>query len=164
MRAAAPCRWRTASSALPLGVLVAAALAYGLASYVAHLRQDLDRPLASRGFRHGTLTAPGVELVKKELAGPFDRKDTIVLVPSPEIALDLPTVRTIARTSDFESADQLKATTWHGRVGHIFVLLQTKMIAEGKAAIILGQFADYDPAAWSRVTIGDFTLFSQASR
>ena len=143
---------------LPFAALASAAMVYGVGSAVVHVRHNLDSPLSARGFRHQVLTADGLALVKQELAGPFDRADTLVWTISPEIALEIPQARFIPTG---ETADELRAHSYKGRTGKVFVLVPAALVADGRAEVMLKAFRDYDPKAWVEKKRGDFSLYAQ---
>jgi hypothetical protein len=143
---------------LPLAVLAAACVAYGVGSYVVHIRQNLQYPMSAQGFRHRELSHDTMALLKRELAGPFDRKDTVVWVVAPEASLDLPHVRVILSGS---TKWELEHRAYKGRVGKLYVLASADMVADGRAAAMLKAFRDYDPGKWTATPLGDATLYSQ---
>jgi hypothetical protein len=144
---------------LPLAAVAAAAAVYGVASYFVHVQQNLQYPMSAQGFRHQYLTNDAMALLKNEIAGSFDRKDTVVwLIDAPEAQLELPRARIIPSET---APDQLALRSYNGRVGKLFILVPAKMVADGSAAALLKQFRDYDPARWLVTTLGDATLYSQ---
>jgi hypothetical protein len=143
---------------LPLGALAAACVVYGVGSSFVHIRQNLHYPLSAQGFRHRELSHDTMALLRRELAGPFDRRDTVVWVETPEASLDLPHVRVIVTGS---TKRELEHRSYKGRVGKLFVLASAGMVADGRAAAMLKAFRDYDPGRWTATSLGDATLYSQ---
>jgi hypothetical protein len=143
---------------LPLAALAAGSVVYGVASYFVHVRQNLDYPMSAQGFRHRELSHDTIALLKRELAGPFDRKDTVVWVVEPETLLELPHVRVILSGS---TKKELEHRSYKGRVGKLFVLASADMVADGRAAAMLKAFRDYDPGRWTTTSLGAATLYSQ---
>ena len=143
---------------LPLAAVAAASVVYGVGSYFVHIRQNLQYPMSAQGFRHRELSHDTMALLKRELAGPFDRKDTVVWVAVPETLLDLPHVRVILTGS---TRRELEHRSYKGRVGRLFVLVSADMVADGRADAMLKAFQDYDPGRWTATSLGDATLYSQ---
>jgi hypothetical protein len=143
---------------LPLAAVAAVSVVYGVGSYFVHIRQNLQYPMSAHGFRHRELSHDTVALLKRELAGPFDRKNTVVWVTAPETSLDLPHVRVMLSGS---TKRELEHRSYNGRVGKLFVLVSADMVAEGRAAAMLKAFRDYDPDRWTATSLGDATLYSQ---
>lgn len=143
---------------LPLAAGATAVVIYGISSYFVRADYNFHAPLGARGFRHYTLTHDGLALVKQELAGPFDRDDTVVWVISPEIALEIPGARIIPTG---EAPGDLTPRSYKGRVAKVFVLVRQALVDDGRADTILKAFRDYDPSRWVAKPLGDFTLYAQ---
>ncbi|MFI5002603.1 MAG: hypothetical protein ACHQK9_22180, partial [Reyranellales bacterium] len=143
----------------PMALLAGLAMVYGVGSYVVHLVHNVHSLLSDRGFRHYILTEQVRAQMKKELAGTSDRKDAIVYVPSPEIALEFPQARAV--TSTDETLDELKRLKINGRVRRVVVLLPAADIANGRGDIFLRSFVDYDRTRWTGVTVDGFVVFTQ---
>jgi hypothetical protein len=144
---------------LPLAAIAAAAVVYGVGSYFVRVQQNLQYPMSAQGFRHQYLSNAAMALLKKEIAGPFDRKDTVVwVINMPEAALELAHARVIPSGA---SPAEIAARSYNGRVGKLFILVPAGMVADGSAAALLKRFRDYDPARWAVTTLGDATLYSQ---
>jgi hypothetical protein len=99
--------------------------------------------------------------IKAEIARRPADVQPMVLVTSPEIGLEFRGVRVLSNHADFESGDILRSRTYRGRVKKLFVLVQTKLVENGKADIILTSFADYAPGGWTVSPLGSFTSFVQ---
>ena len=68
-------------------------------------------------------------LLKKEIAGPFDRKDTVVwLINAPEAALELAHARVIPSGA---TPSDIARRSYSGRVGKLFILVPTSMVRGG---------------------------------
>ena len=141
---------------LPLGALAAATMVYGVSSYVVRLQHNLHAPLGSRGFHHGTLTADGLALMRREL-GTGD-KEAVIWTMMPEIALEARPGRALVNA---ELEGQLGVRIYKGRASQVLVFVDDKMIKDGKAEIVLKSFVDYDRAKWVATKAGDTTLFAQ---
>ena len=141
---------------LPLGALAAAAMVYGVSSYVVRLRHNLDTPLGSRGFHHGTLTKDGLALLRRELGAAGG--DKVAWVTMPEIAVEARGTRVLVSA---ENEGLLGVRTYKGRVGRLLVFVDETMIRDGRAETVLRSFVDYDRAKWVAARLGDTTVFSQ---
>ena len=141
-------------------VVVGASL-YGLASFAIRVGVISHGPLGDRGFRHMIASPEVLDFMRKiDVAGP-DRAPPLVLVPTPEMALDFARARVMANQADFDSPDELRARIYRGRVARLYVIMQNKLVANGKADIILRSFADYAIDAWQTIPLGDFVCFYQ---
>ncbi len=142
--------------------VAATSIAYGMASFVVHLGHNFHRPLSDRGFRHAILSQPALDFLRSgglERSG--SRADSVVYVTSPEIGLEVRNARIICAHADFEDDAVLRDRIYAGRVERLTVLVQTKLIGEGKADLILASFVDYDRSKWIAHSLGDFTYFTQ---
>jgi hypothetical protein len=133
---------------------------YGITSYAVHTAADLRRPLGGRGFRHGIATQAALDFIKTIDIAASDGSRPLLLVTSPEIGLEPRNARIISNHADFQSADELRGEV-HGRVFRIYILVQTRLIANGKADIILRSFVDYPVDGWEKISLGDFSCFVQ---
>ena len=144
---------------LPLAAIAAAAVVYGVASYFVRAEQNLQYPMSAQGFRHQYLGNDAMALLKKEIVGRFDRKDTVVwLIDAPEATLELAHARVIPSGG---TPAEIARRSYNGRVGKLFILVPAGMVADGSAAALLKRFRDYDPERWVATTLGDATLYSQ---
>jgi hypothetical protein len=123
--------------ALFVGVVVLAG-SYGIASAVAHAAANLQRPLGSRGFRHTIATAPALDFIHKIDAAASVRRSVLLVVTSPEIALEGRNVRVMSN----------------------HVIVQQRLVDNGKATIILRSFVDYPSDRWRKIPLGDFVAFA----
>jgi hypothetical protein len=140
---------------LPLAAVAAATVLYGMSSYVVRLQHNMRMPLSARGFHHGNLTADGLALLREELAKPRPA-DTIAWVMMPEIALEIPQVRTIVSA---EPERLLGARTYKGKASRLLVFVDDKMMRDGRVEIVLKSFVDYDRNKWVARQMGDTTVF-----
>lgn len=144
---------------LPLAAVAATAVVYGIGSYFVRMQQNLQYPMSSQGLRHQYLSHDAMALLKTEIAGPYDRKDTVVwVIDAPDAVLELANARVIPSGA---SPAELARRSYDGRVGKLFILLPTTMVADGSAAALLKRFRDYDPTRWVATSRGDATLYSQ---
>jgi hypothetical protein len=144
---------------LAMAAIATLGMTYGVVSYFVRLDYNRHVPISERGFRHGTLTAAGQALLRRELPGPYGTKDTVVLVPWPEIGLDIKGARVLGINGD--SAAALRTRTYKGRVKRLYVLVENRYVADGRAALILQSFLDYDRGQWTAVAASDYTLYYQ---
>jgi hypothetical protein len=142
---------------LPLAALAAATMLYGVSSYFVRLQHNLQMSLGARGFHHGNLTHDGLALLRRELGAPVG-KDTVAWLLMPEMALEFPDARAIVSA---ESERLLGIRTYKGRVGRLLVLVDDRMINDGRVEKALKSFLDYDRSKWVATKLGDATLFSQ---
>jgi hypothetical protein len=134
---------------------------YGLASFASHSIANAKRPLDWRGLRHPIADQAALNTLQRIDVTLSDGSRPVVLVPSPEIGLVLRNSRVLAIHADFESSETLGRRVYRGRVGRIYVLVQTKLVVSGKADIILLSFKDYRRDMWKPEAVGSFTLFAQ---
>lgn len=136
------------------------AAAYGISSFAARAASSMNRPLGERGFRHLVADRAVLDFVRRvEVARP-DRASTFIYVPSPEIALEVRHVRRFSNHADFQTVRELEDKKYRGKVPQLYVIVQKRLVAEGKAAAILRSFTDYPADAWREADLGDFVVFS----
>ena len=82
-------------------------------------------------------------------------------MPSPELALEVRNVRTWSNHADFEPIEVLRKQVRRGHVDRLYVIVQKRLVAEGKADAILRSFADYPIAGWTEVPLGEYVCFFQ---
>ncbi len=150
-----PVRWAFALIAT-LGIL------YGLASFTNHAAAALRHPLGIRGFRHDVVSRSVLDFVHavdRDASG--GEPLPVLLVPTPELGLEIRHARFIYTHADFEKPERIRQRVWHGRVPKLFVILQTRMMSNGKAELILRSFADIPAGQWRMVPIdGEFVVFT----
>ena len=136
-------------------------VAYSGATFVVKLQRHIASAKSDQGFRHMVLSQPALDFIRTNLNKPF-KGNSLVVVPSAEIALELPNRRTVEIPADFRTHDDLRQRySYRGRVDDLGVLLPTNMIENGKAALVLAAFKDYPTDGWTVTPLGDFTYFSQ---
>jgi hypothetical protein len=138
---------------------------YGSSSYLVRAKANLARPMSIRGFRHETLVEPlALEFIHTviDTQNP-GAEPPLVLVTSSDVALEFRNARVIYNHADFEPDDYLRAQSYHGRVRALYVLVQTKLVENGKADIIKRSFVDYPVDGWQRVDLGSFSCFFQVN-
>jgi hypothetical protein len=132
---------------------------YGIASQMSHLVTNQGLPLGIRAFRHSTASNEVLDFIRRiDIASP-DRQSTLIYVTSPEIGLEVRNVRVMANHADFGDPKDLAQAAYRGRVPHLYVIVQNKLIANGKAGIMLRSFRDYPIDGWQEIPLGSFTAF-----
>jgi hypothetical protein len=111
--------------------------------------------MSVRGFRQHIASAGALDLVRAIDRPAADGTRPVILVPSPEIALEVRQARVIATLADFEEPELLKSRVWHGHVPALYVLIQKRLVANGKADIILRSFVDTPIGSWKLRPIDD---------
>jgi hypothetical protein len=48
---------------------------------------------------------------------------------------------------------------FRGRVPRLYVIVQKRLVAQGKAQAMVEQFVDYKPSEWKEMPLGDFVCF-----
>lgn len=135
--------------------------AYGGVTFVVKLKRHLASAKSDQGFRHMVLSRSALDFIQTHLNKPFSGS-SLVVIPSAEIGLEFHNRRTVEIPADFRTKEDLRYRySYHGRVDNLGVLLQTKMIENGKAALVLAAFKDYPANGWTVTPLGDFTYFSQ---
>ena len=141
-------------------LLAGIAVAYGVMSFARQVQTNLDAPLGARGVRLRSVSAPVLDFLRTVDVPDGTGDRPLVLVPSPEIALELRNARILTTHADFELPEELATQVRHGRVRRIHVLLTRSMERNGKADIILRTFAGYPREDWRITRLGDFVIFS----
>lgn len=136
------------------------AVAYGLASFARHVRANLHEPLGARGVRLNTATPQVLDFLRSVDKADANGERPVILVPTPEVALEIRNARVLTTHADFESPAALAAQLRHGRVGRLYVLLERSLERDGKADIILRSFVDYPRDGWKVTPLGEFVVFS----
>lgn len=151
-----PNRWgRLACAAV---VLVSAG--YGISGYAARVASNAKMPLGERGFRHMIADKAVLDFIRRIDVAQPNRASTFIYVPSPEIALEVRNVRKFSNQADFEPVDFIQKTRYRGKVPRLYVIVQKRLVAEGKAAAMLHSFTDYPHHAWQQTDLGKFVVFS----
>jgi len=152
-----------AASAWPrrlLAATVAGASLYGVASAAQHAAVNAAHPLGNRGFRHLIADQAVLDALHAIDTTAPDRASTLVLVPSPEIGLELRRVRVTGIHVDFETPAQLERRRYRGQVPRLHVVLQRHLVDNGKAPRVLRIFVDTPAEAWQATPHGSFVVYS----
>ena len=83
------------------------------------------------------------------------------MIPSPEAAIGLPHFRVIAIHLDFTPRKIIASYKWAGRAEKIFVIVQDRMVGNGKAEALLKSFVDYGFDKWGAVEIDGMIVYEQ---
>lgn len=140
------------------GVAVVA-VSYGLSSHALHVWRHLDLPLGIRDFRHSTANQAVVDFIRKIDKPVSEGKSTLIYVPSPEIGLEVRHARVLASHADFWSPETLRDQKYRGRVSRLYVIVQRRLVAQGKADLILRSFVDYPRSGWQEIQLGEFVCY-----
>ena len=145
-----------------LGASLAFSSAYGVSSFVnrAHYLRGVANP-GWRGTTQHNLSREGLAVlhaVDATLPG-----NSLVVVPSPEMALEFRRVRCLPTHALRILDTALAANHYRGRVDNLVVLVDEEMLARGQAQALLGSFADYPADAWTPHPYGTWIFFHQGS-
>lgn len=151
-----PSRWPR----LALAAVVLVSAGYGVSAYAARAASNAGMPLGERGFRHMIADKAVLDFIHRIDVAQPDRASTFIYVPSPEIALEVRNVRKFSNQADFEPVHGIEKTRYRGKVARLYVIVQKRLVAEGKAAAMLRSFADYPRNAWQETDLGKFVVFS----
>ena len=137
-------------------LMLGAFAAYGLISYAHGVRELIGGryydPLTSTSQRN--VPPVVLEYMRSEMRNYSWRGPIIVLSESPEAALALPGFRLI--NVDLNVLPQMA-----GRTDKIFVIVQEKMLSNGKAEALLKSFSDYEFGRWSETRMDGMVIYSQ---
>lgn len=143
-----------------LCLLLALSSAYGVGSF-ANRAHYLTR-LANEG-RRGTTQ----NVLSREGLSVLHTLDTtlppssLIVVPSPEMTLELQRVRRLSTHAVMMDAAQLAAERRDGRAENLVVLVDERMLAAGQARALLDSFTDYPPSAWTAHRYGTWIFYHQ---
>lgn len=147
-------RWAAAAGA--------ASLLYGVASPLNRLHTIalLDN-VGRQGITQHVISRPALDYLHAldERAPP----GSVAYLPSPEIALDVRRLRAIATHAVQKDASLLARVRYQGRAPELIVLVDQKMIDQGRAQAVLDSFVAYDPRGWHAKVIGDWHFLSPSA-
>ena len=133
---------------------------YGVASFAQRLQANTHYAMGERGVRQ--MVPPEVVAFVRTIDRPGpDADKTLIFMPSPEVALEVRHARFWSNHADFQPIEELRREVWRGRVDRLYVIMQRKLVGEGKADAILRSFVDYPRDGWKEVPLGDFVCFYQ---
>lgn len=145
---------------LAFAAIAILACAYGAAAQASRLADNARRPLGDRGFRHWIASAEALDFIRSVDRRGADRRATLIHVTSPEIGLEVRHSRVMANHADFQSPDFLRTVKLHGRVPRLYVIVQKRLVDNGKADLMLRSFVDYGAQSWRKIPLGDFVAFA----
>jgi hypothetical protein len=85
----------------------------------------------------------------------------LVVVTSPEIALDLTRVRFWATHLEMMPLESVAPYPLRGRVPLLIVVSGPGSRTAGQPPLLLSRFTDYDPAGWRQQRFGDWIFYTQ---
>lgn len=141
--------------------IAAISMVYGLSSFVKRMHHNLHEPLGIRGVRVDNATQQLLDFIRKLDVGGPDARRTLIFMPSPELVLEVKNARSWSNHADFESIADLRKQVRRGRVDRLYVIVQRRLVENGKADVILRSFVDYPIDGWAQVPLGDFVCFYQ---
>jgi hypothetical protein len=142
------------------GVMMAlVGMLYGLAAHARHVVVNLGHPLGVRDFRHSTANDAVVKFIRTIDVPAPDRSSTLIFVPSPEIGLEVRNVRVMANHADFWAIEDMRNLKFRGRVPRLYIIVQQRLVGEGKAKAMMEQFVDYKPSEWKEKPLDGFVCF-----
>jgi hypothetical protein len=143
--------------------ILAFACAYGMFALVVHDRQLMRIANVGRaGFTQHIISREALKMLHELDDAVLDGgPSTLIYVPSPEISFEIQHARVLTTFDLNLSADELRARVRHGRVPLLVVLSNSVLEAGGRDEIVRRSFADYSPAGWSRIRVGDWSFFYQ---
>lgn len=155
------CRSRLVQGAF--AAVAALSMVYGVSSFVQRMQYNLHEPLGVRGVRVRIATPELLDFIRGiDVSGP-DARRTLIFMPSPDLILEVRNARSWSNHADFESIEDLRKQVRHGRVDRLYVIVQRKLVDNGKADEILRSFVDYPIEGWVKFPLGDFVCFYQVS-
>jgi hypothetical protein len=143
--------------------VAAVSMTYGVSSFVQRMDHNLHEPLGARGVRVRIATQQLLDFIHKIDVSGGDAGQTLIFMPSPDLALEVRNARSWSNHADFQSIAELRNQIWRGRVERLYVIVQQKLVDNGKADAILRSFVDYPSEGWVKVPLGDFVCFYQVS-
>lgn len=133
---------------------------YGVASFAQRVQANTHYAMGERGIRQ--MVPPEVVAFVRTIDRPGpEALRTLIFMPSPEIALEVRHARFWSNHADFEPIEDLRKEVYRGRVDRLYVIMQKKLLGEGKADVILRSFVDYPRDGWKEMPLGDFVCFYQ---
>lgn len=155
-------QWRTLVAKGLVLMGVGAFAVYGLTSYAVGARELMRGryydPLS--GTSQQIVSPVVLEHLRSEMTG-HNWQRAIAVLPSLEAAIGLPRFRIIAIHLDFISREMIAGQKWAGRAEKIFVIVQERMVDNGKAEVLLKSFVDYEEGKWSQAQIDGMVVYSQ---
>ena len=146
--------------AVLLGVALALSSAYGVAAFAnrAHYLAQVGNA-GRRGITQHVISRQALQvLLALDNALPAN---SLIVVPSPELALEMQRTRVLATHAAMMPAASLAQARYHGRVPNLIILVNARMLAQGQAQALLGSFVDYAAGAWTVHAYADWLFYQQ---
>lgn len=157
-------QWRTPLAKIIPILIIGMFAAYGLTSYANGARELKRGHGFDRASGTSMLSVSPVALayLRSEMAV-HKWQHAIAVVPEPEAANGLPRFRILFSFHLLDSAplEEIVRQRWAGRTDKIFVIMNDKMIGNGKADAVLKTFVDYDFEKWSPIMMDGMVVYSQ---
>lgn len=157
VRAARP-RW----AAILLGGALLLSSVYGIAAFVnrAHYLSQVGLT-GRRGITQHVISRQALQVLQAlDTALPAN---SLVVVPSPEMALEMQRTRVLATHAVMMPAASFAQTRYHGRVPNLIILVNPRMLAQGQAQALLTSFVDYPAGAWTVHVYADWLFYQQGN-
>jgi hypothetical protein len=145
-----------------VGAALSVSSLYGVAAVVnrAHYLAALDN-VGLRGITQHVISRDALRALHEiDAALP---PDSLIVVPSPEIALDVRHARVMSTHAAMTPAAELASSQYRGRVKNLIILANLPMGGAGQARALLESFRDYAPGPWSIRRYGGWLFFYQGS-
>jgi len=143
-----------------LGAALMLSSAYGLAAWAnrTHYLTQVGNA-GRRGITQHVLSRQALQVLQAiDTALP---PNSLVVVPSPEMALEMRRTRVMPTHAIMMPAAFSAQTRYQGRVPDLVILVNHRMLAQGRAQALLGSFVDYAPAGWTVHAYGDWLFYQQ---
>ena len=141
---------------------IGAFAAYGLFSYANGAGELMEgRYYDPQSGTSQMIVSPTVlQFLRSEMTQ-HNWQNAIAVLPSPEAAISLPRFRIIANSLDFTPLEKIAGEKRAGHAEKIYVIVQRKMLENGKSEALLTSFVDYDPRSWSQLEMDGMVIYSQ---
>jgi predicted outer membrane lipoprotein len=140
-----------------LGFLLVGSCAYGVAAY-ANRAVHLERlhNVGRRGVTQHVLSPAMLDVLHRlDTTLPVG---SLIVVPSPEMALELNRTRVLSTDAAMRDAESIGRWRHAGTVPRLVVLSNLAMQKSGQSAALLTTFVSYPQPEWSQSQIGEWTL------
>ena len=149
---------------LPGFVAIVAFCVYGVISFFVRNEANISYGnVGVNGFTQHIISKEALSLLH-DIDTKISRGNNMFYVTSPEIALEVRNNRVLSSHADFESLEALAGRRYHGQVDNLFIVLQQKLVENGKAEVILRSFLDYAYTGWKSLKIGAFVIYYQGNQ
>lgn len=123
--------------------------------------------LSPQGFSHHMISRRGLKLLLG-LDSNIPAANNLFYVTFPDVALEVHRNRVISSQATQQELENLQRTKYKGRTDNLVLLMEAKLLDDGKAEAILKSFVDYDYEAWHSFAIdekkeGTFVVYYQGT-